>query len=83
MSSLYFSIKSKNSKIVISAFFWSNLHFGPVGMGAKSKLLNNFLSLGNGVLINHLATDMRTFDYNFTFTPSFSKTNHDASSFCK
>ena len=30
-------------------------YFGSVGMGAKSKLLNNFLSLGNGVLINHLA----------------------------
>ena len=30
-------------------------HFGPVGMGAKSKLLNNFLSLGNGALVNHLA----------------------------
>ena len=30
-------------------------YFGLVGMGAKSKLLNNFLSLGNGVLINHLA----------------------------
>ena len=24
-------------------------------MGAKSKLLNNFLSLGNAVLVNHLA----------------------------
>ena len=24
-------------------------------MGAKSKLLNNFLSLGNGALVNHLA----------------------------
>jgi 3-hydroxyisobutyrate dehydrogenase-like beta-hydroxyacid dehydrogenase len=30
-------------------------YFGSVGMGAKSKLLNNFLSLGNGVLVNHLA----------------------------
>ena len=30
-------------------------HFGPVGMGAKSKLLNNFLSLGNAALVNHLA----------------------------
>ena len=30
-------------------------HFGSVGMGAKSKLLNNFLSLGNAVLVNHLA----------------------------
>jgi 3-hydroxyisobutyrate dehydrogenase-like beta-hydroxyacid dehydrogenase len=29
-------------------------HFGPVGMGAKSKLLNNFLTLGNVALINHL-----------------------------
>ncbi|MBD1138756.1 NAD(P)-dependent oxidoreductase [Pelagibacterales bacterium SAG-MED46] len=30
-------------------------YFGPVGMGAKSKLLNNFLSLGNAALVNHLA----------------------------
>ncbi len=30
-------------------------HFGLVGMGAKSKLLNNFLSLGNAALVNHLA----------------------------
>ena len=30
-------------------------HFGTVGMGAKSKLLNNFLSLGNAALVNHLA----------------------------
>ena len=30
-------------------------HFGSVGMGAKSKLLNNFLSLGNAALVNHLA----------------------------
>ena len=29
-------------------------YFGPVGMGAKSKLLNNFLSLGNAALVNHL-----------------------------
>ena len=30
-------------------------HFGVVGMGAKSKLLNNFLTLGNAALINHVA----------------------------
>ena len=30
-------------------------YFGEIGMGAKSKLLNNFLSLGNAALINHLA----------------------------
>lgn len=30
-------------------------YFGAVGMGAKSKLLNNFLSLGNAALVNHLA----------------------------
>ena len=30
-------------------------YFGDVGMGAKSKLLNNFLSLGNAALVNHLA----------------------------
>ncbi|MDC0585853.1 NAD(P)-dependent oxidoreductase [Candidatus Pelagibacter sp.] len=30
-------------------------YFGSVGMGAKSKLLNNFLTLGNAALINHMA----------------------------
>ena len=30
-------------------------YFGSVGMGAKSKLLNNFLTLNNVVLINHFA----------------------------
>jgi 3-hydroxyisobutyrate dehydrogenase-like beta-hydroxyacid dehydrogenase len=36
-------------------------HFGPVGMGAKSKLLNNFLTLGNAALINHLAKTGKEF----------------------
>ncbi len=38
-----------------SFFCKQYFHFGPVGMGAKSKLLNNFLSLGNAALVNHLA----------------------------
>ena len=38
-----------------SFFCKEYFHFGPVGMGAKSKLLNNFLSLGNAALVNHLA----------------------------
>ena len=37
-------------------------HFGPVGTGAKSKLLNNFLTLGNAALINHMAKAARKFD---------------------
>ena len=37
-------------------------HFGPVGTGAKSKLLNNFLTLGNAALINHMAKAAKEFD---------------------
>ena len=37
-------------------------HFGAVGAGAKSKLLNNFLTLGNAALINHMAKAAKEFD---------------------
>ena len=37
-------------------------HFGAVGTGAKSKLLNNFLTLGNAALINHMAKAAKQFD---------------------
>ena len=43
------------AKPYLKIFCKDYFYFGPVGMGAKSKLLNNFLSLGNGVLVNHLA----------------------------
>jgi 3-hydroxyisobutyrate dehydrogenase-like beta-hydroxyacid dehydrogenase len=46
-----FKLAEPYLKIFCKDYFY----FGPVGMGAKSKLLNNFLSLGNGVLVNHLA----------------------------
>jgi 3-hydroxyisobutyrate dehydrogenase-like beta-hydroxyacid dehydrogenase len=39
----------------LKIFCKNYFYFGPVGMGAKSKLLNNFLTLGNAVLVNHLA----------------------------
>jgi 3-hydroxyisobutyrate dehydrogenase-like beta-hydroxyacid dehydrogenase len=39
----------------LNLFCKNYFHFGPVGMGAKSKLLNNFLTLGNAALINHMA----------------------------
>ncbi len=48
----------KNFKIAepyFNLFCKNYFHFGPVGMGAKSKLLNNFLTLGNAALINHMA----------------------------
>ncbi len=54
----------ENYKIVepyLNFFCKEHFHFGPVGMGAKSKLLNNFLSLGNAVLINHLAKNAKEF----------------------
>ena len=45
----------KIAKPYFNFFCKEYFHFGPVGMGAKSKLLNNFLSLGNAALVNHLA----------------------------
>ena len=45
----------KSAEPYFNFFCKEYFHFGPVGMGAKSKLLNNFLSLGNAALVNHLA----------------------------
>jgi 3-hydroxyisobutyrate dehydrogenase-like beta-hydroxyacid dehydrogenase len=50
-----FKIAEPYLKIFCKNYF----HFGPVGMGAKSKLLNNFLTLGNAALINHMAKAAR------------------------
>ena len=46
-----FKLAEPYLKIFCKDYFY----FGPVGMGAKSKLLNNFLSLGNAALVNNLA----------------------------
>ena len=46
----------------LNLFCKNYFHFGPVGMGAKSKLLNNFLTLGNAALINHMAKAAKKFD---------------------
>ena len=46
----------------LKLFCKNYFHFGPVGMGAKSKLLNNFLTLGNAALINHMAKAAKEFD---------------------
>ena len=48
----------------LKLFCKNYFHFGPVGMGAKSKLLNNFLTLGNAALINHMAKAAKQFDLN-------------------
>jgi len=45
----------KKAELYFNIFCKDYFHFGPVGMGAKSKLLNNFLTLGNAALINHMA----------------------------
>jgi 3-hydroxyisobutyrate dehydrogenase-like beta-hydroxyacid dehydrogenase len=52
-----FKLAESYLKIFCKDYFY----FGPVGMGAKSKLLNNFLSLGNAALINHLAKTAKEF----------------------
>ena len=48
----------------LKLFCKNYFYFGPVGMGAKSKLLNNFLTLGNAALINHMAKAAKQFDLN-------------------
>ena len=45
----------KLAEPLLKLFCKNYFHFGKVGMGAKSKLLNNFLTLGNAALINHMA----------------------------
>ena len=45
-----FKLAEPYLKIFCKDYFY----FGAVGMGAKSKLLNNFLTLGNAALINHM-----------------------------
>ncbi|MDA9667660.1 NAD(P)-dependent oxidoreductase, partial [Candidatus Pelagibacter sp.] len=53
-----FKLAEQTLKLFCKNYF----HFGPVGMGAKSKLLNNFLTLGNAALINHTAKAAKKFD---------------------
>ena len=52
----------KLAEPILKLFCKNYFHFGPVGMGAKSKLLNNFLTLGNAALINHMAIAAKKFD---------------------
>ena len=52
----------KLAEPTLKLFCKNYFHFGPVGMGAKSKLLNNFLTLGNAALINHMAKAAKKFD---------------------
>ena len=52
----------KLAEPILKLFCKNYFHFGPVGMGAKSKLLNNFLTLGNAALINHMAKAAKKFD---------------------
>ena len=52
----------KLSEPYLKMFCKDYFYFGPVGMGAKSKLLNNFLTLGNAALINHMAKAAKKFD---------------------
>ena len=47
---------------ILKLFCKDYFHFGPVGMGAKTKLLNNFLTLGNAALINHMTRAAKKFE---------------------
>ena len=50
---------------ILKLFCKDYFHFGPVGMGAKTKLLNNFLTLGNAALINHMTRAAKKFELDF------------------
>ena len=52
----------KLAEPILKLFCKNYFHFGSVGMGARSKLLNNFLTLGNAALINHMAKAAKKFD---------------------
>jgi 3-hydroxyisobutyrate dehydrogenase-like beta-hydroxyacid dehydrogenase len=52
-----FKLAEPYLKIFCKDYFY----FGAVGMGAKSKLLNNFLTLGNAALINHMTKSATKF----------------------
>ena len=54
-----FKLAEQTLKLFCKNYF----HFGPVGMGAKSKLLNNFLTLGNAALINHQTPLLEQLNY--------------------
>ena len=52
----------KKAEVFLKAFCKDYFHFGEVGMGTKSKLLNNFLTLGNATLIVHMIKSAEKFD---------------------
>ena len=55
-------VNFKLAEPYLKLFCKNYFHFGSVGMGAKSKLLNNFLTLGNAALINHMAKAAKKFN---------------------
>jgi hypothetical protein len=52
----------KKAEVFLKAFCKDYFYFGEVGKGAKSKLLNNFLTLGNATLIVHMIKSAEKFD---------------------
>ena len=52
----------KKAEVFLKAFCKDYFYFGEVGMGTKSKLLNNFLTLGNATLIVHMIKGAKKFD---------------------
>ena len=52
----------KKAEVFLKAFCKDYFYFGEVGKGAKSKLLNNFLTLGNATLIIHMIKSAEKFD---------------------
>ena len=51
----------KKAEPYVKTFCKNYFHFGDVGMGAKTKLLNNFLTLGNGAFIVHMINNAQKF----------------------
>tara|TARA_Y100001970_G_scaffold267360_1_gene357308 strand:+ start:5789 stop:6643 length:855 start_codon:yes stop_codon:yes gene_type:complete len=54
----------KKAEIYLKAFCKDYFHFGEVGKGAKSKLLNNFLSLGTATYVIELIKSAKKLDIN-------------------
>ena len=52
----------KKSEIYLKTFCKDYFHFGEVGKGAKSKLLNNFLSLGTATYVIELIKSAKKLD---------------------
>lgn len=52
----------KRGKLILNSFCKNVIYFGPVGVAAKSKLINNFLSLGTATLVIETVKHLNKFN---------------------